>query len=214
MHAEITQAIEDYCEEHSTHESELLYQLDRETNLKVLRPRMISGPLQGAFLSLLSRMIKPQTILEIGTYTGYATLCLSDGLASNGTIDTIEIDCELEDIIQKYFDQSPHRSQIQLHIGDALQIIPQLHKTWDLVFIDAEKKDYLAYYEAVLPQTRKGGIILADNVLWSGKVVQPIKENDKDTQAILQFNEYIQNDIRVRTLLLPLRDGIMMIEKL
>ncbi|MCK9338521.1 MAG: O-methyltransferase [Bacteroidales bacterium] len=214
MHAEITQEIEEYCEAHSTSEDDLLNRLDRETNLKVLRPRMISGHLQGAFLSFISRLLRPTSILEIGTYTGYAALCLAEGLSPDGTLDTIEIDEELEDIIQKYFNQSRYKEQIILHIGDARTIIPTLNKKWDLVFIDAEKKEYFDYYEAILPQIQQGGIILIDNVLWSGKVIQEVKENDKDTQSIIDFNKYIQNDQRVRNLLLPLRDGIMIIEKL
>ncbi|HNW67922.1 MAG TPA: O-methyltransferase [Bacteroidales bacterium] len=214
MHAEITQEIEEYCEAHSTPENDLLNRLDRETNLKVLRPRMISGHLQGAFLSFISRLLRPTSILEIGTYTGYAALCLAEGLSPDGTLDTIEIDEELEDIIQKYFNQSRYKEQIILHIGDARTIIPTLNKKWDLVFIDAEKKEYFDYYEAILPHIQQGGIILIDNVLWSGKVIQEVKENDKDTQSIIDFNKYIQNDQRVRNLLLPLRDGIMIIEKL
>jgi len=214
MHAEITQEIEEYCEAHSTSEDDLLNRLDRETNLKVLRPRMISGHLQGAFLSFISRLLRPTSILEIGTYTGYAALCLAEGLSPDGTLDTIEIDEELEDIIQKYFNQSRYKEQIILHIGDARTIIPTLNKKWDLVFIDAEKKEYFDYYEAILPHIQQGGIILIDNVLWSGKVIQEVKENDKDTQSIIDFNKYIQNDQRVRNLLLPLRDGIMIIEKL
>ena len=214
MHAEITQEIEEYCEAHSTSEEDLLNRLDRETNLKVLRPRMISGHLEGAFLSFISRLLRPTSILEIGTYTGYAALCLAEGLSPDGTLDTIEIDEELEDIIQKYFNQSRYKEQIILHIGDARTIIPTLNKKWDLVFIDAEKKEYFDYYEAILPQIQQGGIILIDNVLWSGKVIQEVKENDKDTQSIIDFNKYIQNDQRVRNLLLPLRDGIMIIEKL
>src|SRR5574344_64105 len=214
MHAEITQEIEEYCEAHSTSEDDLLNRLDRETNLKVLRPRMISGHLQGAFMSFISLLLHPTSILEIGTYTGYAALCLAEGLSPDGTLDTIEIDEEFEDIIQMYFNQSRYKQQIILRIGDARAIIPTLNKKWDLVFIDAEKKEYFDYYEAILPQIQQGGIILIDNVLWSGKVIQEVKENDKDTQSIIDFNKYIQNDQRVRNLLLPLRDGIMIIEKL
>ena len=210
----LPQLIEDYCEEHSSPESALLYQLNRETHLRSLRPRMLSGPLQGGLLSLISRLIRPLHVLEIGTYTGYAALCLSEGLQENGTLDTIEIDPEAEEIILRYFEQSPCKEQLFLHIGNALDVLPTLHKIWDIVMIDADKKEYLDYYKLIIPQVRKGGIILVDNVLWSGKVVEEIKQNDRDTQAILAFNEYVQHDSTVRNLLLPFRDGIMMIEKL
>lgn len=214
MHAEITQEIEEYCEAHSTPESELLYRLNRETNLKVMNPRMLSGHIQGMFLTSLVRMMQPKAVLEIGTYTGYATLCMADGLPDDGTIDTIEVDVELEDMIRKYFSQSSNKEKINLHIGDAVEVIPTLDKTYDLVFMDADKEEYICYYELVLPKVRKGGYILADNVLWSGKVLQEVKSGDKDTPAIRQFNDYVLQDERVRNFLLPLRDGIMVIEKL
>lgn len=214
MHAEITQALEEYCEAHSKPECELLYRLDRETNLKVLRPRMLSGYLQGKLLSFISKMIQPKAILEIGTYTGYSALCLADGLASGGELHTLEINEELEEMITEYFLKSPKKEQLHLHIGDALQIIPTLHKEWDLVFIDADKEDYIKYYEAILPQVRKGGIILADNVLWSGKVIGDVKSNDRDTQALMHFNDHVLADPRVDNFLMPFRDGIMFIEKL
>ena len=214
MHAEITQELEEYCEAHSTPEPELLYRLNRETNLKVMNPRMLSGHIQGMFLTSLVRMIQPKNVLEIGTYTGYATLCMADGLPDDGTIDTIEVDVELEDMIRKYFLQSSNKEKINLHIGDAVEVIPTLDKTYDLVFMDADKEEYIRYYELVLPKVRKGGYILADNVLWSGKVLQEVKSGDKDTPAIRQFNDYVLQDERVRNFLLPLRDGIMVIEKL
>ena len=214
MHAEITQELEEYCEAHSTPEPELLYRLNRETNLKVMNPRMLSGHIQGMFLTSLVRMMQPKAVLEIGTYTGYATLCMSDGLPDDGIIDTIEVDVELEDMIRKYFLQSSNKEKINLHIGDAVEVIPTLDKTYDLVFMDADKEEYIRYYELVLPKVRKGGYILADNVLWSGKVLQEVKSGDKDTPAIRQFNDYVLQDERVRNFLLPLRDGIMVIEKL
>lgn len=214
MHAEITQEIEEYCEAHSTPEPELLYRLNRETNLKVMNPRMLSGHIQGMFLTSLVRMMQPKAVLEIGTYTGYAAICLAEGLPDEGIIDTIEIDVELEDIIRKYFSQYSKREKINLHIGDAVEVIPALDKTYDLVFMDADKEEYIRYYELVLPKVRKGGYILADNVLWSGKVLQEVKSGDKDTPAIRQFNDYVLQDERVRNFLLPLRDGIMVIEKL
>ena len=214
MHAEITQEIEEYCEAHSTPEPELLYRLNRETNLKVMNPRMLSGHIQGMFLTSLVQMMQPKAVLEIGTYTGYAAICLAEGLPDDGIIDTIEIDVELEDIIRKYFSQYPKKEKINLHIGDAVEVIPTLDKTYDLVFMDADKEEYIRYYELVLPKVRKGGYILADNVLWSGKVLQEVKSGDKDTPAIRQFNDYVLQDERVWNFLLPLRDGIMVIEKL
>lgn len=214
MHAEITQEIEEYCEAHSTPEPELLYRLNRETNLKVMNPRMLSGHIQGMFLTSIVRMMQPKAVLEIGTYTGYAAICLAEGLPDEGIIDTIEIDVEVEDIIRKYFSQYSKKEKINLHIGDAVEVIPALDKTYDLVFMDADKEEYIRYYELVLPKVRKGGYILADNVLWSGKVLQEVKSGDKDTPAIRQFNDYVLQDERVRNFLLPLRDGIMVIEKL
>ena len=214
MHAEITEELEEYCEAHSTPESDLLYRLNRETNLKCIKPRMISGHLQGRLLSFISQMMRPKRILEIGTYTGYATLCLAEGLSDDGRIDTIEIDEELEEMIRRYFSQSAYNEKITLHIGDALLVLKQLDATWDLVFMDAEKDDYIAYYELVLPRLRQGGIILADNVLWSGKVIQEVKTGDKETRALMKFNDYILEDKRVKNFLLPFRDGIMVIEKL
>ena len=210
----LPQEIEDYCEEHSSPESDLLYRLNRETHLKSLRPRMISGKLQGSFLSLISRMMSPEYILEIGTYTGYATLCLAEGLRKGGEIDTIEIDEEQQEIILNYLNQSEYRENIHLHIGPALEIIPRLDRVWDLVLIDADKREYIEYYDLILPRLKKNGIILVDNVLWSGKVVEEVKSNDKDTKAIMAFNNYVQQDSSVRKLLLPFRDGMMIIEKL
>jgi len=214
LHAEITEEIEEYCESHSTPESDLLYRLNRETNLKVMNPRMLSGHLQGMFLTCLMKMMQPKSVLEIGTYTGYAAICMAEGLPEDGTIDTIEIDEELEDIIRKYFSQYENRHKINLHIGDAAKVIPALNKTYDFVFMDADKEDYITYYELVMPKVRKGGFILADNVLWSGKILQEVKKSDKDTAALQRFNDYILKDERVRNVLLPLRDGIMVIEKI
>lgn len=210
----IDHEIEAYCESHTTSESDLLYRLYRETNLKVLNPRMLSGQMQGLFLSFISKMIRPQYILEIGTYTGYSALCLAEGLIENGILHTVEIDIEMEDMIRKYWNQSQLNDKIMLHLGDAKDIIQQLDYSWDLVFIDADKEDYDHYYETVLPKVHKGGIILVDNVLWNGKVIHKIAHNDKDTLSITTFNDKIQGDTRVRNLLLPFRDGIMMIEKL
>jgi len=210
----IPEELELYCEAHTTNESELLYRLNRETNIKILRPRMLSGQLQGKFLSMISKMIKPVNILEIGTYTGYSALCLVEGLQKNGALHTIEIEAELEEIINKYFNRSTHKDKLHLHIGNALEIIQTLNKSWDLVFLDAEKTEYLQYYEMVLPSVRKGGFILADNMLWNGKVSKPIAENDLETKAVMVFNNFVQSDPRVENLLLPVRDGVMLIEKL
>ncbi len=210
----IAQELEDYCEEHTSDERELLYQLYRETNLKVIKPRMISGKLQGAFLTFIAKMIKPENVLEIGTFTGYSTICLAEGLPQTGKIDTIEVDMELEDIIRKYVSKSGYENQINLLLGNALEIIPNLNKSWDLVFVDADKKDYLAYYKLILPQMKKGAVMLVDNVLWSGKVLNDVPENDKDTKAIMAFNDYVQQDANVKNMILPFRDGMMLIEKL
>jgi predicted O-methyltransferase YrrM len=210
----IDHTIEAYCEAHTTPECELLHRLNRQTNLETVNPRMLSDQLQGQFLTFISKMLRPERILEIGTFTGYSALCLAEGLSTTGQLHTIEVNVEYEDRIREYFGQSPLGKQIILHIGDALQVVPTLDITWDLVFIDADKEDYLSYYESVLPSVRKGGFILADNVLWNGKVVQEAAGNDRDTRAILAFNEHVQNDSRVRNLLLPFRDGIMIIEKL
>lgn len=204
-------SIEEYCEAHSTPEGDLLYQLYRETNLRAVKPRMLSGQLQGRFLSMMSNMLKPKHILEIGTYTGYSALCLAEGLTDDGVLDTIEVDEEMEDIILKYVNQSPYKDKIKLHIGDAAQLIPQLDCTWDLVFIDAEKRTNRLYYDLLLPRMRKGGVMLIDNMLWSGKVVEPITHSDLDTKAIMEFNDYVRQDPRVNNVLLPLRDGIMMV---
>ena len=210
----ISPEIEAYCEAHTTEETDLLYRLNRQTHLQTINPRMASGQLQGHFLSLISDMIRPKRILEIGTFTGYSALCLATGLTTDGILHTIEINEEYEDRIRTFFAESLYNRQINLHIGDAKTIVPSLNEQWDLVFIDAEKSDYQEYYEAVFPKVRKNGFILIDNMLWNSKVVCEIQHNDKDTQAILAFNDKVQQDGRVRNLLLPFRDGIMMIEKL
>lgn len=210
----ISPEIEAYCEAHTTEEPDLLYRLNRQTHLQTINPRMASGQLQGHFLSLISNMIRPKRILEIGTFTGYSALCLATGLTSDGILHTIEINEEYEDRIRTFLAESPYNHLIKLHIGDAKKIVPSLNEIWDLVFIDAEKTDYQEYYEMIFPQVRKNGFLLIDNALWNCKVVQEVQHNDKETQAILDFNNRIQQDNRVRNLLLPFRDGIMMIEKL
>ena len=204
----ISEELEDYVANHSENEPELLVRLNKETHQKVLQPRMLSGHFQGRVLSMLSKIIRPTSILEIGTYTGYAALCLAEGLAENGTLDTIDIKEELVDFQRKYFDQSPWANQIQAHLGDALDIIPTLNKKFDLVFIDADKENYINYFNMIVPLMNKGGIILSDNVLWSGKVLEEVKENDKSTQVLLEYNKMIKKDPRVETVLLPIRDGL------
>jgi len=210
----IAQEIEMYCESHTSAESDLLYRLNRQTHLETINPRMLSGQQQGLLLTFLSKMMRPNFILEVGTFTGYSALCLAEGLADGGELHTIESNIEFEDRIRHYLERSPYGHQVVLHMGDAKEVIGQLDYTWDLVFIDAEKEDYQTYYDLIIPRVRKGGFILVDNVLWNGKVTKDVAHNDKDTQAILAFNDFIQHDERVRNLLLPFRDGIMIIEKL
>ncbi len=202
--------LEAYISDHSENEPELLQELTRETHLKVIQPRMITGHFQGRVLSLLSKIIAPKHILEIGTYTGYSALCLAEGLQKDGVLHTIEINQELHDMQRRYFDKSGFGNQIVQHTGDALEIIPQLDITFDLVFIDAQKVNYDSYFENALCKTRTGSIILSDNVLWSGKVVEPLDKKDLATAALLDYNEKLRNDSRVETVLLPIRDGLTM----
>lgn len=204
----LSEDLENYASEHTDNEPLLLQELSKRTHLTVLQPRMISGHLQGRFLSLLSKMIHPKTILEIGTYTGYATLCLAEGLPANGILHTIDIKEELIDLQREFFDRSGYGSQIVQHLGKAADIIPTLNTTFDLVFIDADKQNYPLYFDLVIEKMNQGGIILSDNVLWSGKVVEEVKHNDKHTQALMAYNKKIKNDPRVGTVLLPIRDGI------
>ena len=206
--------IEAYCEAHTTEESDLLRRLYRETHLQTINPRMASGQLQGQFLSLVSKMIRPRRILEIGTFTGYSAICLAEGLTDDGILHTVEVNEEYEERIRRYFSESADGGKMMLHIGDAKEIVPTLSEEWDLVFIDAEKTDYQDYYEMVFPQVRKNGFMLIDNTLWNSKVVHDVRHNDDDTQAVMAFNDRVQRDPRVRNLLLPFRDGLMMIEKL
>lgn len=206
--------IEAYCEAHTTPESDLLYRLNRQTHLETINPRMLSGQLQGEFLSMISKMIQPKRILEVGTFTGYSAICLAAGLQPGGQLHTIEVNIEYEDRIRQYVSAAGYEEQIILHIGDARKLIGELNETWDLVFIDADKEDYTNYYEEVLPKVKTHGFILVDNTLWNGKVTQELIHNDRDTAAILAFNDHVQQDHRVRNLLLPFRDGILMIEKL
>jgi caffeoyl-CoA O-methyltransferase len=209
----LPQNISKYSENHTQAESELLRNLNRETHANILKPRMLSGHLQGRFLAMWSKIMQPKLILEIGTYTGYSALCLAEGLATNGKLITIEVNEELEKIANKYFQQSDFATQIEQRIGDAVEIIPTIPNEIDLVFIDADKKSCEKYYNLVIEKLRKGGIIIADNVLWSGKVAEEGKI-DKDTQTLIEFNAMVQNDSRVENLLLPIRDGLMIARKL
>ena len=211
----LADGIEEYSEAHTEPENTLLQKLNRETHANVLNPRMLSGHLQGRFLSMLSRMIRPESILEIGTYTGYSALCLCEGLAKDGKLVTIDINEELETLTRSYFDQSPFSANIDYRIGNALQIIPLLKQTYDIAFIDADKINYISYFNLCLDKVRKGGFIIADNVLWSGKVAHTeLKKSDKDTQLLIEFNRMVHEDSRVSNLLLPIRDGLMILQKL
>jgi predicted O-methyltransferase YrrM len=205
--------LEQYILHHISPEEDYLRELDRETNIKVLRSRMLSGHLQGQLLQMISAMIRPHCILEIGTFTGYSALCLAKGLAEGGLLHTIEIDDELESIARKYFAKSGMGDRIIQHIGDACQIIPSIRQPFDLVFIDADKRDYCEYYRLVFDKVKVGGFILADNILWNGKVVEPESAEEEQTKGILQFNDLVQNDPRVRNVILPVRDGIMLVQK-
>ena len=205
--------IDDYILQHIDPEPEYLTRLNRETWIRMLNPIMCSGHLQGRVLSMLCKMIQPVHALELGTFTGYSALGIAESLPENGELDTIESDDELEEFILRNFEKTPFEDKINLLIGNALDIIPTLDKTYDLVFIDADKREYEAYYEAVLPKIRQGGFILADNTLWSGKVVEKVHQNDQQTLGILRFNELIATDNRVEKVILPLRDGLTLIRK-
>lgn len=208
-------AIETYVNEHTSHESELLRSLNRETHLKILQPRMLSGHLQGRVLSMLSHMIKPKNILEIGTYTGYSALCFAEGLQKEGRIDTIDRNEELEPIVSKYIKQAGQKKMIHLHIGTALNIIESLDYKYDIVFIDADKENYINYYNAVFDKVPVGGYIIADNVLWSGKILDKQEiEKDLDTKVLVEYNKKIMNDQRVENVLFPIRDGLMIARKI
>jgi caffeoyl-CoA O-methyltransferase len=204
----LSDELDTYVTVHSQDEPELLAQLNKETHQKILQPRMLSGHFQGRVLSMLSKIIHPTTILEVGTYTGYATLCLAEGLAKNGTIDTIDNEEELFDFQRKYFDKSIWADQITQHLGDGLAIIPTLTKKYDLVFIDADKENYINYFHLIIPMMNKGGIILSDNVLWSGKVLEELNPKDITTKILLDYNQLLKNDSRIETVLLPIRDGL------
>jgi predicted O-methyltransferase YrrM len=210
----INDELASYVEAHSQVENELLKKINRETHLEVLRPRMLSGHLQGRVLSIISKMIAPKNILEIGTYTGYSALCMAEGLKKDGKLITIDKNEELENRVSSYFNESSFGHQIQLMVGDANEIIPTLELNFDLIFIDADKTNYLNYYNLVVENLKSGAFIIADNVLWSGKVVLDNEVMDEDTLALLEFNDIIQKDNRVENVLFPIRDGLMIIRKI
>ena len=206
-------AIDDYVVAHSEDEPALLQQLTRETYQKILQPIMLSGPYQGRILSMISKLVNPKSILEIGTFTGYATLCLAEGLQIDGEIHTIDVNEELVDFQRKYFDKSEYGSQIFQHLGSAIDIIPTLDKTFDLIFIDADKPNYVNYFHLIIDKLNAGGIILSDNVLWYGKVIEPLQPDDTSTKAILDYNNLLKTDNRIETVILPIRDGLTISRK-
>ncbi len=210
----IPETLDHYVVAHSEDEPKLLQDLTRETYQKILQPRMLSGHYQGRILSIISKLVQPKIILEIGTYTGYSALCLAEGLQKNGKLHTIDINEELVDFQRKYFDKSKYGTAIQQHLGNALDIIPQLDCTFDLVFIDADKPNYPNYFNAIIDQLNPGGIILSDNVLWSGKVLETLKPDDVATKALLTYNALLKEDQRIETVLLPIRDGLTLSRKL
>tara|TARA_Y100000287_G_scaffold29537_1_gene21204 strand:- start:270 stop:914 length:645 start_codon:yes stop_codon:yes gene_type:complete len=209
----VNNKIEDYIRKNSSKEPEILKDLNKETYLKVLNPRMLSGHIQGRFLSIITKLIKPKKILEIGTYTGYSAICMAEGLIENGIIHTIDINEELVTIQNKYFAKSKCNNSIIQHVGDARNIIKSINEKFDLVFLDADKENYIEYYELVIEKVKKGGLIIADNVLWTGKVVEPEKDDDELTQYLIDFNKMINEDDRVENIILPLRDGLNVILK-
>lgn len=205
--------IDDYIVAHSQKEPDLLSRLNRETNQKILQPRMLSGHYQGRVLSLLSKLKSPRSILEIGTYTGYSALCLAEGLSKEGVLHTIDVNEELFDFQKKYFEMSDYSAQIKQYLGDAIEIIPGIPSNFDLVFIDADKPNYPRYFELIIDKLNSGGIILSDNVLWSGKILEKPKDDDESTQALLKYNKLLAEDERVETVILPIRDGLTLSRK-
>ena len=204
----LPEKIDEYVVDNSQKEPQILQELTKETWQRVLNPRMLSGAFKGRILSMISKIINPKDILEIGTYTGYSAICIAEGISNEATIDTIDKNEELEDIQNRYFKKSGFRDQIKQHIGNALEIIPTLDKKFDLVFIDADKSNYCNYFNLVIGKMKKGGIILSDNVLWSGKVVEKLDKKDIETKALLEYNRLLNSDPRVETVLLPIRDGL------
>ena len=209
----IPEKLDDYVVKHSEDEPELLKQLSRETHQKILQPRMLSGHYQGRVLSMISKLVKPKNILEIGTYTGYSALCLAEGMQPYGELHTIDINEELFAFQRKYFDKSAYRKQIHQHLGNALEIIPKLNMTFDLVFIDADKENYPNYFHCIIDKLNSGGLILSDNVLWSGKVIEKVEDKDIDTKGVIAYNTILKNDSRIETVILPIRDGLSISRK-
>jgi len=210
----ISQELDNYCINHSDSEPDYLKELNRRTHLNVLQPRMLSGHFQGRALSMFSHMIKPKSVLEIGTYTGYSALCFAEGLAENGKVITIDVNEELADLVNEFIAKASMTERVIPIIGDAMEIIPTLDEEFDLVFIDADKKNYVNYYNLVFDKVKSGGYIIADNVLWSGKVLENCDEFDESTKTIMDYNTLIHNDKRVQELLFPIRDGLMIARKL
>lgn len=209
----IDKNLEDYCRSYSQKESELLNTISRETHLKLMKPRMLSGHLQGRFLSFLSRLLQPEFILEIGTFTGYSAICLAEGLQEDGKLISIDNNPELSETVKSNFVQSQYKSQLEFICGDAMEEVKKLSHDFDLVFIDADKENYMTYYDLVLPKMKTGGVIIADNVLWSGKVLMEESKMDKDTLALHKFNQMLSKDDRVEQMILPFRDGLHLIRK-
>ena len=209
----IPEELDDYVVKHSQAEPELLKQLNRETNQKIIQPRMLSGHYQGRLLSMISKIIHPKNILEIGTYTGYSAICLAEGMDTSGELHTIDINEELHNLQRKYFDKSGFGHQIIQHIGNALDIIPKLDMNFDLIFIDADKENYSNYFNCIIDKLNSGGIILSDNVLWSGKVIEALEPDDTSTKALIEYNTLLKEDQRIETLVLPIRDGLTISRK-
>lgn len=201
-------AIDDYVVNHSQKEPELLQQLNKETWQKVLNPRMLSGAFQGRILAMISKLINPKNILEIGTYTGYSALCLAEGMQKEGTLFSIDKNEELESFAKKYFDKSAYKNQIKQLVGNAIDILPTINEKFDLVFIDADKSNYVNYFNLIIDKMNPGGVILSDNVLWSGKVIEELDPKDIDTKTLLDYNKLLNTDNRIETILLPIRDGL------
>jgi len=204
----ISDKIDEYVVAHSQAEPKLLQELNKETWQKVLNPRMLSGAYQGRLIAMISKLINPTIILEIGTYTGYSALCLAEGMKSKGTLYTIDKNEELESFSNKYFQKSPYKNNIQQLVGNALEIIPTIKDTFDLVFIDADKSNYINYFNLIINKMNSGGVILSDNVLWSGKVTEKLSSKDLNTKILIKYNELLNNDDRIETIVLPIRDGL------
>ncbi len=209
----ITKELSDYCENNTSAETDILAQLNRETHLKVVSPRMLSGHLQGRFLSFISKLQQPKLVVEIGTYTGYSALCLAEGLAENGKLISIDVNEETSTFAKSFISKTEYANKIDLVLADAKDYIPTIKESIDLVFIDADKKNYLNYYHLVIDKLNKGGLIIADNVLWSGKITMSESAMDKETLTLHQFNQFVQQDSRVENMLLPIRDGLMVVRK-